>query len=85
MNSPTRNLADLPVSKMELILFLCSQLLKAASLGAQIHAGELFVFLNIHGRKQKTAKCPSALLGPCDQAVTINARERGCGSFPHGL
>ena len=61
MNSPTRSLADIPVSKMGLILFLCSQLLKAASFSGQICASELRVLLNTHGNKKNAAECPLAL------------------------
>lgn len=77
MSSPTRSSADIPISKVELILLLCSQLLKLASFRGQIHANELLVFLNICGREQKRVKPPLVLLGPWDHADSIN--ERGVG------
>lgn len=80
MNSPTRSLADIPVSKMGLILFLCSQLLKAASFRGQICASELRVLLNTHGKKKKVSFC----LMIKDQADPINAREGRLGLISSG-
>lgn len=60
MNSP-RSLADIPISKMELIVFLCSQLLKATSFRGQIHADEFLVFLNTQGEKAEDSKASFCL------------------------